>query len=777
MPQQDVIAKMPDMPEEDRSIIIGEYRKLLRTFKMPLSDEDQHLIRESFELAVEAHKHQRRKSGEPYITHPISVACICVEEIGLGPTAAACALLHDVVEDTDVTDAELRQKFPSLSPDGQMQTDKHGRVASKIADIVDGLTKLDSLHESDSPQAANIRHVLKAMLTDVRVVLIKMADRLHNLRTIGSMKPEKQAKIAAETETVYAPLAHQLGLYKIKTEFLDICLKITHFDDFQRIKAQLAEKKQLRDEYIAEFIAPIQEELDQFGIQARIFGRAKSIHSIWEKIHKKNVPFENIFDLFAIRVVIDIPNSEHEVKTAVERMLCWQAYALVTDRYKPVPERVKDWISHPKPNGYESLHVTVLGPEGRYVEVQIRTERMDEIAERGFAAHWKYKNVKGFTTKADTFENWLGEVRESLENAQGGAVEMLADVQNTIFSDKIVHVFTPKGDVRILPEGATGLDYAFSIHSDLGSTCQVVRINGVMQPFSYKLQNGDQVEIVTNKNIKPSEDWLKIVVTSKARNRIRATLKDEKRAEARQGKEILARKLQNQFKVGVEENADMLAKWYGYPDRLEFLSAINRKMVKLNLITKHFKAEGQILVPKEDKPAPRRDQETPPAEVPQPGRGWQKALSKQDIIINGESGAYYAYQYATCCSPIQGDPIFAYITKEGAKIHRMSCPNAKNLFANYSHKVLSAEWGNIVRSQFVTSVVVTGADVGPGVIHQLTDCIAGLGINIRSFTITGEGGFFKGEISMVVSNSDQLQLAIIALKRFDYVNSVRRLEE
>ncbi|MBL7774625.1 MAG: bifunctional (p)ppGpp synthetase/guanosine-3',5'-bis(diphosphate) 3'-pyrophosphohydrolase, partial [Saprospiraceae bacterium] len=560
-------------PEHDDTALIQRaYRNLLRNMPSPLDAEDRRNIRAAFELAAKAHQQQRRKSGEPYILHPIEVARICVEEIGLGPTAVVCALLHDVVEDTAVSLKEIHDQF-----------------GGPVALIVDGLTKLDGLHDSESPQAENLTKVLRTMLSDVRVVLIKMADRLHNLRTIKSMAPHKQLKIAAETSTIYAPLAHRLGLYKIKTEFQDICLKITHAEEYHDIADKLAQTKRAREQYIETFKRPLQKALrEQLGPDVRIIGRPKSIYSIWNKIRTKQVAFEDIYDLFAIRIILDVPPDR-------EKVACWQAYAIVTDFYKPIPERLKDWVTNPKANGYESLHTSVVGPQGRFVEVQIRSDRMDEIAERGFAAHWKYKGVRGLGTKANVFENWLNQVRETLENVtSGNAVEFLADFQSNLFSEE-VHVFTPKGEMKILPEGATALDFAFSIHSDVGSTCRAVKVNNRVERIHYKLHNGDQIEVITDKNQRPSEDWLKHVITSKAKNRIRAALKEEKRQQAALGREILERKLQNQFKCPVEENADMLARWFGYPNRLEFLSAIALEQVELSGL-KQFRADGPRLV-------------------------------------------------------------------------------------------------------------------------------------------------------------------------------------
>jgi len=747
---QDVV--IPVLQEDDRPLIISAYRNLLRAINTKLNADDQKNIRAAFELATRAHMEQRRKSGEPYILHPIEVARICVEEIGLGPTAVVCALLHDVVEDTNVTLKDIHDQF-----------------GERVMLIVDGLTKLDSLHETENPQAENLYRVLKAMLSDVRVVLIKMADRLHNLRTIGSMPAHKQLRIAAETATVYAPLAHRLGLYAIKSEFQDLCLKITDREAYDDIADKLAQTKTSRQEYISAFIKPIAKGLEEVDIKARIFGRPKTIHSIYNKIQSKNVAFEEIYDLFAIRIILQVPMQQ-------EKFACWQAYTLVTDTYKPIPERLKDWITSPKANGYESLHTTVAGPEGKFVEVQIRSERMDEIAERGFAAHWKYKGVSEVKSRANTFDNWLNQVRETLESENAGnAVEFLADFQTSNLYSEEIHVFTPKGEMRILPEAATALDFAFSIHSDLGCMCRSVMVNGQIKSIYHKLQNGDQVRIMSDRNQKPSEDWLKHVVTSKARSRIRAALKEEKRKLADDGREILERKL-NAMKMpsgAFDSSLDTLMKWYGFPNRLDFLAAIYTQQVDLSQVHKNFRNDGGRLFPleashREDAEAPLLPEQVAPAR--------SKPGNRPEVIINGDS-TNYPYTMAQCCNPVQGDDIFAFLTiKDGVKIHRKNCPNANNLLSQYAHRVMKAEWGNTVKADFVVTVVITGVDTGPGVIQQLTNRISEMGINIRSFNISGDGGYFEGIVKLVISNTDQLNRAMTALKSLEWVSNVRRTE-
>jgi GTP diphosphokinase / guanosine-3',5'-bis(diphosphate) 3'-diphosphatase len=777
-----VLANVPEeLPEEERKLIVSKYRELLRSFSSELKEEDRRLLRNAFEMAAEAHKTQRRKSGEHYIFHPIEVARICVKEIGLGATAAAIALLHDVVEDCQISIEEISDRFPDPQPKQKSKAKSsekkldEPRPLSRIARMVDGLTKLDKLHENENEQAQNILKVIRAMCEDVRVVLIKMADRLHNMRTIGSMKPDKQIKIAIETEEIYTPLAHKLGLYNVKTEFQDLTLKVRNPDAFQEVKDKLSVSKAKREAFIESFIAPIKEDLAELGIKARVFGRPKSIYSIWNKMKTKKVAFEDLYDKFAIRIVIDTSelNSERE-----EKLQCWQAYALVIDRYQPVPERHKDWISQPKQNGYQSIHTTVVHKDselgssednGQFVEVQIRTEKMDEIAERGFAAHWKYKGVQAGN---DHFDTWLQDLRYTLDT-KGNPIDLLRAFSSRLFVENAIHVFTPKGDMKILPEGSTGLDFAFSIHSAIGCTCSAVRINGALQPFSYKLMNGDQVEIITNKNQKPSEDWLQHVATGRARERIRQAINEDKRKIAEEGKAILDRKLDRMFKVTAEDNADMLAKFYGFSNRLEFLFAVNLEKVDLKLL-KQFKADGKTLMLIEA-PVKADTESLKPEPVKQPA----KKRSQSDVIINGEPGTHYSYSLATCCQPVYGDTIFAYLAnkKEGATVHRTSCSNANFLYSNYSMRILPAEWGNVVREKSSARIFVTGVDVGHGTVRQLTERLEQLSISMISFNIAADAGRFECEAKLLVISAEHLRLAMVALKQLSFVAEVWRVED
>jgi GTP diphosphokinase / guanosine-3',5'-bis(diphosphate) 3'-diphosphatase len=745
-----------DRTEIDKRLIMSAYRGLLKSVKVTLSPQDKKDIRKAYELAVESHKEQRRKSGEPYVLHPIAVAKICAAEIGLGATSIICALLHDVVEDTTVTLEDIERIF---NP--------------KVRKIVDGLTKLDKSYNSESPQAENFKKVLTTLGDDVRVVLIKMADRLHNMRTLGAMKRDKQLKIAAETNYIYAPLAHRLGLYAIKTEFQDLCMKITDPDTYKSISKGLKETKRNRESFIDTFIEKVkpalEERLPTFGmgdVNFKIFGRAKSIYSIWNKIKGKDIPLEEVYDLFAIRIILDVPLRK-------EKPACWMVYAIVNEIFHSVPERSKDWITQPKSNGYESLHCTMIGPDGRYIEVQIRTTRMDDIAERGLAAHWKYKGVsirdKEDAHQPDVYEKWLVDVRELLEtNSNADPIEFLQDFKTNLYSEDIF-ISTPRGDVIALPKGATGLDFAFAIHTDIGAKCNGVKVNGIIKSLNYELLNGDRVEIITYKHQKPSDSWLKFVKTGKARSRIRQLLKEDKKKQAADGKEILLRKLDH-MKVPLEENIEFLIKNFGYKSRLDFYYAISLEQVDLKKI-KRFKVEGGRLsepeLPKTERIA---------TELADIGAS-KKFEEKPRLLINNQPGEQYEFSFATCCNPVANDEVFAYLTStSGLKIHRITCPNAENLQANYSYRILPAQWVNTMGGSFVASVSILGIDTGIGVIERLSHNISSLGLNIRAFAIEGNEGHFEAKVKIVINNLDQLTLAIRALKKLDGVQSVVRLD-
>jgi len=730
--------------KEEKTVIKDAFDDLYQLILPKCTEDDKIHLKMAFELSEKAHGNQRRKSGEPYILHPIEVAKICFEEIGLGPTAVVAAVLHDVVEDTNVTIEEILETF-----------------GPKICRIVDGLTKLDGLYNVESPQAENFKKVLSTLVEDVRVVLIKMSDRLHNLRTIGVMPRHKQLKIAAETSYIYIPLAHRLGLYTIKTEFQDICLKITEPEIYSEIEQKLSDTEQDRQEYIDKFIKPIKPQLEELGLSYRVQARSKAISSILSKIKKKKVPFEEIYDLFAVRIIIDAPQEK-------EKSFCWQIYSIITDHFKPIPERLKDWVTTPKGNGYESLHTTVIGPAGKYVEVQVRSERMDDIAERGFAAHWKYKGVKN---EHSVYDKWIQGVRDLLDTSHSDALEFLNDFKTNLFSEEI-YVFTPNGDMKILPKGATALDFAFDIHTDIGYQATSLKVNNKLVPMGYKLANGDQIHVITNKNQKPKENWLKMVVTGKARSKIRSSMKEEKRKQGQVGKEALERKLRN-MKVDFEDNVDTIVKGLGFVSRPDLYFALAMDDIKMSELKRFDNTHGKLTIRKE----------LIPGNIASTGKAAIKSTDgpagKSNILVNGEPADDYKYELAKCCKPVQGDDIFAYLTSTaGMKVHRVNCKNATHLLANFGYRVLKAEWKGKADRNFIVDLLVTGVDSGPGVIQELTNEISNkLGVNIRSFSIEGTEGYFEGKISIFVLNKDQLNVVLKAIEKLDGISTVTRIEK
>ena len=566
-----------EISEVEHKKIRAEFDSLMIKLNPKLSGDDHTHLKRAYEMAVHGHRFQRRKSGEPYILHPIEVARIAFEEMGLGPTAIICAILHDVVEDTEYTLKDITKGF---NP--------------KVVRIVDGLTKLDGLYNVESLQAENFKKVLSTLVEDVRVILIKMCDRIHNLRTIGSMPRHKQLKIAAETSYIYIPLAHRLGLYKIKTEFQDLCLKINEPDVYSNLTQKISESATDRKEYIEAFIKPMTAKLDELHIPYRTQSRIKAISSIYNKIKTKKIPFNEIYDIFAVRIIIDTP-------TEKEKSFCWQVYSIITDVYNPIPERLKDWVTTPKGNGYESLHTTVIGPNGRFVEVQIRSERMDEIAEKGFAAHWKYKGIKN---EHSVYDRWLSNIREVLDTQHSSALEFLNDFKRNLFA-KEIYAFTPNGDMKILPKGATALDFAFDVHSDVGYHATAIKINNKLVPMGYKLQNGDQVNVTTNKSQKPSENWLKMVVTGKARSKIRSAMKEERRKKGELGKEALQRKLKN-LKVNFDDNIDMLVKHFGFISRADLYFALSNDHVRVAELKAFEVVDHNLILREVERPAQQK---------------------------------------------------------------------------------------------------------------------------------------------------------------------------
>src|SRR5882724_6211753 len=561
--------------DQEKKLILREYRALLRSLKPKLKPGDKELVRNAFEMAADAHKTMRRKSGEPYILHPLAVAKVCVEEILLVIRSTICALLHYTVEDTDITLEDIERDF-----------------GSEIARIVDGLTKISNVIDVNaSQQAENFKKILLTLTDDPRVILIKLADRLHNMRTLDSMKREKQLKISSETVYVYAPLAHLMGLYNIKTELEDLSMKYMEPDTYKEIAKKLAETKRERSKYINEFIRPVKDKLDKSGFNFEIYGRPKSIHSIWTKMKKKGVAFEEVYDLFAIRAILDSP-------TEREKEDCWKVYSMITDEYTPSPERLRDWLSNPKSNGYEALHTTVMGPQGRWVEVQIRTRRMNEIAEKGLAAHWKYKEDAADESR---FDKWFQQIREVLNNQDTDSVDFLQDFKTSFLAEEI-YVYTPKGDLKMLPVGSTALDFAFSIHSAIGIKTIGAKVNHKLVPISHKLRSGDQAEIITSSKQKPSEDWLGIVVTAKAKSKIKDALKEEKRKIADEGKYIVQRKLENFGAAYNQHNIDILTAYYKLNSSLDFFYQVSVRNIDLKELNEFHLLGDRLESPKPVKP-------------------------------------------------------------------------------------------------------------------------------------------------------------------------------
>ena len=730
--------------EQEKKEIVRHYRALLKILKSKLKKGDKELLRAAFEMAANAHKTMRRKSGEPYILHPIAVAMICVDEIGLGVRSTICALLHDTVEDTDVTLDDIKSEF-----------------GNEIAKIVDGLTKISTVMTTNSSQQAeNFKKILLTLTDDPRVILIKLADRLHNMRTMDAMKQEKQLKIASETIWVYSPLAHRMGLYNIKTELEDLSMKYLEPDKYREIAKKLAETKRERTKYINEFIRPLKDKLTNSQYPTEIYGRPKSIHSIWNKIKKKGVSFEEVYDLFAIRVILDVPID-------IEKEACWKVYSLITDEYLPSPERLRDWLSNPKSNGYEALHTTVMGPQGKWVEVQIRTKRMNEIAEKGLAAHFKYKEG---TPSEDRFDKWFIQIREALGNQQEDGIDFLQDFKTSFLAEEI-YVYTPKGEVKMLPTNSSALDFAFYIHTAIGSKCIGAKVNHKLVPIGHTLRSGDQIEIITSNKQKPTEDWLNLVVTAKAKNSIKDALREEKKSIAEEGKYTLQRKLEGLGASYSPYNIDQLVTYYKLSSHLDLHYNIAIKKNDLKEL-KLFQVIGdKIEAPKPLQPFVEAD-----AAVYDPT---QKTYSKKDseLIIFGESSDKIQYTLGKCCNPIPGDDVFGFVsTGKGLIIHRINCPNATQLLANYGHRVVKTKWAKNKEISFLTGLRIIGLD-DVGVVNKITNIISGeLKINIAALTIESTEGLFQGTIKVYVHDKDELEVLVDKIKSLNGIQRVDRFD-
>ncbi|MBX0333228.1 bifunctional (p)ppGpp synthetase/guanosine-3',5'-bis(diphosphate) 3'-pyrophosphohydrolase [Pontibacter sp. HSC-14F20] len=726
-------------PEAERKEILRHYRRLLRHAKPFLKDNDAKIIKKAFNTSVEAHKDMRRKSGEPYILHPLAVAQIAVEEIGLGTTSIVAALLHDVVEDTAMEVEEIEREF-----------------GPSVARIIEGLTKISGVFDyGTSQQAENFRKMLLTLSDDVRVILIKLADRLHNMRTLDSMPRHKQLKIASETMYLYAPLAHRLGLYAIKSELEDLYLKYTDTETYKDISTKIRQTRSARGKFIKDFISPIEEELRRHGFKFNIKGRPKSIYSILKKIKKQNITFEEIYDLFAIRITLDVP-LEHE------KAACWQVYSIITDFYQPNPDRLRDWVNTPKANGYESLHTTVMSKSGQWVEVQIRTKRMDEIAERGYAAHWKYKSDGSGGESG--LEMWINKVRDMLENNTANALEFMDEFRKNLFVEE-VFVFTPKGELLILPDRATALDFAFEIHSEIGLHCLGAKVNQKLVPLSFRLRNGDQVEILTSQKQKPNEEWLDYVVTSKARSRIKEYLREDRKNKSEQGKAMLERRLVYLKVPETQGNLNKLMAFFNVPSvqDLHYRIAtghIDIKNIKEVIFSAQAERGSSMLEPKSF------DREV------QKIRG-----VTSDMLVIGENTFNMNYKVATCCNPIPGDEVFGFESEEdGIEIHRTNCKRGIELMSNYGNRIIKAKWTDQKELAFLAGIRIKGTD-RVGLVNDLTRIISNsLRVNMRSITIDSHDGIFEGNIMVFVNDTGHLDKLIQRMGKVTGVLTVERFD-
>ena len=730
--------------EKENKAIAQEYKELLRISYQTLTDSDKKLIRKAFDVAVDAHKDQRRKSGEAYIFHPIAVAKIVASEIGLGATSIAAALLHDVVEDTPITVEDIERLF---NP--------------KVAQMVEGLTKI-SLVQKDlnaSIQAENFRKMILTLNDDVRVILIKLADRLHNMQTMESMREDKQTKIASETLYIYAPLAHRLGLYNIKTKLEDLGLKYTEPVVYNDILSKIKETKEEQDAYIKDISDVLKKSMDDEGVEYAIKGRPKSIYSIRRKMKTQGVSFDEVYDKFALRIVYK--SNPHD-----EKFLAWKIYSIVTDHYRPSPSRLRDWISSPKSTGYEALHITVMGPKGRWVEIQVRSERMDEIAEKGYAAHYKYKNG---ATEESGLDVWLNLLREALENAETNAVDFVEDFKMNLYS-KEIFVFTPKGDIKSLPKGATSLDFAFGIHSEIGIRTRGTRVNGKLVPLNYELKSGDQIEVITSPNQKPTSHWLDYVTTARAKTKIKNVLNEDTKKIGEEGKELLTRKLKHLKITLNEKTVNELVNYFKLKTSLDLFYRVGIGAIE-NQQLKDYAAQKSNTFISFFKNKIKRTATTPEEEINKP-----IVNSNYDMLVFGKEHDKLDYKFSPCCSPIPGDDVFGFVTvNEGIKIHKSDCPNAIGLQSNYAYRIMAAKWIDSTQEEFKAIIKITGMD-SLGLTNQLTKVISNnMHVNIQSISLSTDAGIFHGQVTVVVQNNTILKKLIANIRKIEGIEKVSRV--
>jgi GTP diphosphokinase / guanosine-3',5'-bis(diphosphate) 3'-diphosphatase len=725
--------------EAYRSELLKRYKHLLRSLGKNLPKDKVKIVRDAFDMAARAHEGTVRKSGEPYIFHPLAVAEIAVTELGLGVTSVVCALLHDVVEDTDITLEDIEHRF-----------------GPNVASIIDGLTKISTVFETVdkdySIQAENFKKMLLTLGEDLKVILIKLCDRLHNMRTLGSVSENTKLKIASETLFIYAPLAHRLGLNAIKTEMEDLSLKFTNPGLYREISDKLVETKNARQRYVKEFIDPLKSELEKSGLNiVEIKGRPKSIFSIVKKMEKQQIPFEEVYDAFAIRVIVDSP-------LFLEKADCWKVYSIVADMYRSHTNRLRDWLSHPKSNGYSALHTTVLGPKGRWVEVQIRSKRMDDIAERGLAAHWRYKAVssKTVSTPQDVaFDNWLDAVKETLSNSDLSALDLVSEFRTSLLGEEI-YIFTPKGDVKALPTGATALDFSFSIHTELGKRTLGAKVNNKLVSIQTTLKNGDIVEILTTSKSRVTRDWLDIAKTARAKSKIREALKAERTFKANQGKLLIERLFRkHQFKF-TDSNIKKLMHHFKYQVQAEFFHSVAEGQIRLNReLLQKIVLKKAVETPESGEKLATKSKTSPAAK-----------RKKSDQIIIGDDYEM-PYSLSKCCHPVPGDPIFGFVTVgEGVKVHRTTCPNATRLMSQYGYRIIPAQWrGDGYQKAFDTAIAVRGID-DVGIVSRITDIISkDMEVNMKSINISSnEDGTFGGKIEVMIYDLLHLEQLIAKIK-------------
>ena len=728
--------------EIENKEIAKQYKKLLKISYRTLTKEDKKLIRSAFDIAVDAHKNQRRKSGEAYIFHPITVAKIVASEIGLDSTSIAAALLHDVVEDTDYTLADIEQMF-----------------GEAVARIVDGLTKISHLssNKDNSLQAENFRKMLLTLNEDIRVIIIKIADRLHNMQTMDAMPPHKQVKTASETLYIYAPLAHRIGMYNIKTELEDLSLKYTEPEIYNDIFSKIKESKQQQDTYINSFTGMIKDSLDKESLKYEIKGRPKSIFSIRRKMMVQNVSFDEVYDKFAVRIVYK-GNEENE------KFLAWKIYSIVTDYFRPNPTRLRDWISSPKSTGYEALHITVMGPKGRWVEVQIRSERMNEIAEKGFAAHYKYKNNEKGDVDLDV---WLNKLQETLGNDDISALDFVEEFKLNLYT-KEIFVFSPMGDLYSLSKGSTALDFAFNVHTEIGLHTRGTRVNGKLVSLSHQLKSGDQVEVITSDKVKPNSNWLDYATSGRAISKIKSSLKEEEKQIAKDGKIILARKLKS-LKITLDEKTtNQLVVYFKIKTSLDLFYRVGVGIIDNKKLKEFVASRNNMFVSffKNKLRKPSKPEDIDKEEI----------TTKYDQLVFGKDDDKLDYKIAACCYPIPGDKVFGFITvTDGIKVHKKNCPNALQLQSNFSYRIITAKWIDSSQSDFKIELLISGID-NVGLINEITKIISNAhNINMISVHFESNDGIFNGNIIVVVKNISILDNLVKNIKKINGIDKVTRV--